>query len=78
MRKGNRIRTKGYGFLPEEEKQDIQKQLQAAKVAFRLVGKGLNQEITLLNINITATASGIVPTVIKAILDAFAIDIGQD
>lgn len=68
----NKFRTSGYGFLPDERQQEFQETLRRNKIAYRLARKGADQEITLLKIS----ATGVIPTVIKTILDAFGIEIG--
>ena len=72
MKSENKLRTRGYGFLPYEQQQEFQEALHRRQIAFRLAGKGADQEITLLKIS----ATGVIPTVIKTILEAFGIELG--
>ena len=72
MRYENKLRTSGYGFLPYDQQQEFQEALHHGQIAFRLSGKGTDQEITLLKIS----ATGVIPAVIKTILEAFGIEFG--
>lgn len=45
MRSENRLRTSGYGFLPYERQKEFQEALHRHKIAYRLAGKGADQEI---------------------------------
>lgn len=74
MKSGYKLRTRGYGVLPYEQQEAFQKALRRRHIAFRLAGKGIDQEITLLNLKISAT--GLIPAVIKAVLEAFDIELG--
>ena len=71
MKSENNLRTKGYGYLPYEQQERIRQMLRAKKTAFRLAGRGADEEITLLKISVT----GVIPAVIKAILGAFDIEL---
>jgi len=71
MRYENKLRTHGYGFLPYDQQQEFQEALHRGRMAFRLSGKGADQEITLLKIS----ATGVIPAVIKTILEAFGIEL---
>lgn len=70
MKSENKLRTGGYGFLPYERQQEFQEALRRCRIAFRIVGKGADQEITLLKIS----ATGVIPAAIKAVLAAFGIE----
>jgi len=70
MNSGNSLRTRGFGFLTPEQQKQLQKALQSQKIAFSLVGRGADQEITLLKVSVT----GVIPAVIKKLFAAF--DIG--
>jgi len=72
MKSENKLRTSGYGFLPYERQREFQETLRRHKIAYRLAGKGADQEITLLKIS----ATGVIPAVIKTILEAFGIELG--
>ena len=72
MRSENKLRTSGYGFLPYERQQEFQKALRRHRIAYRLAGKGADEEITLMKISVT----GVIPTAIKTLLEAFGIELG--
>lgn len=71
MKSENKLRTSGYGFLPYERQEEFQETLRCHKITYRLAGKGTDQEITLLKIS----ATGVIPAIIKTILEAFGIEI---
>lgn len=72
MRVENKLMTSGYGFLTYERQREFQETLRRHKIPYRLIGKGADQEITLLKISVT----GVIPTVITTILQTFGIELG--
>jgi len=72
MKSDDKVRTTGYGFLPYERQREFQEALHRQRIAYRLAGKGADQEITLLKISVT----GVIPAAIRTMLEAFDIQLG--
>lgn len=69
---GKRLRTYGFGTLSLDEQQQFQSELRAHNIAFKIAGKGAEQEIILRE----ADVAEVFPEGIERLLAAFGIAIG--